>query len=101
MHFSTVFSLGSFFALRGVFALPSPPNTRPFHIQSFAEIVAGTTEPFDAIDCQPGTFHCDTKTAESYHVVTWVLALIGMAILALLFISYCIAVCSLLWHRAG
>jgi hypothetical protein len=83
------------------FAAPSVPNTAPYHIQSFAEKVAGIAEPFDASDCQPGEVHCDTLTTESYHVVTWIFALIGMAILALLFFSYCIAVLTSVWHRTG
>lgn len=82
-------------------AAPSAPNADPYHIQSFAEIIEGIADPLQASDCQAGTFHCDTKTAESYHVVTWVLALIGMALLALLFISYCVAVFQILLHRNG
>jgi hypothetical protein len=66
-----------------------------------AEKVAGIAEPFDASDCQPGKLHCDTKTAEKHYVVRWVVALIGMAVLAFMFISYYIAVLTLLWHRAG
>jgi hypothetical protein len=96
MHFTAVFLL----FIATTFAAPSAPNDQPYHIQSFAEIV-GILEPLQASDCQPGTFRCDTRTAESYHVVTWVLTLIGMGLLAILFLSYCVAVGQILWHRNG
>ncbi|KAH3957376.1 hypothetical protein HBI56_063090 [Parastagonospora nodorum] len=100
MHCSNIlFSI--FLLVATCFAAPSAPNAEPYHIQSFAEIIEGIADPMQASDCQAGTFYCDTNTAESYHVVTWVLALIGMALLALLFISYCVAVFQILWHRNG
>jgi hypothetical protein len=87
-------------AIQFTLAARSAPSQPPHHIQSFAEIVAGITEPLNVPNCQEGTFDCDMKTAESYHVVAWIFALIGMSVLALLLISYCAAFVILLWHYA-